>query len=128
MANGSALVPQPLFDGTRYFIPREMPFFTPDKNRAAGETGSYEYPVEVSNKQMIESRLISFEETSRLLGGLSPNTVRQRKGGTQELTHVAGFGRRVMLIREEVEDLIELRIAQARGAERNRRNVLRVVS
>jgi hypothetical protein len=93
------------------------------------KSGSYEFPREAADdKQMMESRLISFEEAGLLLGGLSPSTVRHRKGGTQELTHVTGFGRRVMLIREEVEDLIDLRIVQARAAERNSRNVLRVVS
>src|SRR6266542_6897137 len=46
------------------------------------------------DKQMNESLLISFEEAGRLLGGLHPNTLRQRKAGTENLTHVTGFGRR----------------------------------
>jgi len=33
---------------------------------------------------MNESLLISFEEAARLLGGLHPNTLRQRKAGTGE--------------------------------------------
>ena len=74
-----------------------------------------------------ESRLISFEEAGRLLGGLHSNTLRQRKGGTETLTHVTGFGRRVMLIREEVEALINSRISQAQAAERDRRKMLRLV-
>ena len=61
---------------------------------------------------MNESRLISFENASRLLGGLHSNTLRQRKGGTENLTRVYGFGRRVMLIREEVEALVDYQIAQ----------------
>lgn len=77
---------------------------------------------------MKESRLISFEEAGRLLGGLHPNTLRQRKGGTDTLTHVTGFGRRVMLIREEVEALINSKISQAQAAERDRRKMLRLVS
>ena len=79
------------------------------------------------SRSMSTPRLISFDEASRLLGGLHPNTLRQRKGGTDSLTHVSGFGRRVMLIREEVEQLIELKIAQAQAAERDRRKMLRLV-
>lgn len=45
--------------------------------------------------------------------GLNLNTVRRRKGGAEELTHVAGFGCRMMLIREEFEALVQLRIVQA---------------
>ena len=75
---------------------------------------------------MSDSRLLSFEEAGRLLGGLHPNTLRQRKAGTESLTHVTGFGRRVMLIREEVNSLIEWKLAQAQAAERDRRNVLRL--
>jgi len=77
---------------------------------------------------MNESRLMSFEEAGRILGGLHPNTLRERKGGTENLTHVRGFGRRVMLLREEVNALIELRIAQAHAAERDRRKMLRLAS
>jgi hypothetical protein len=76
---------------------------------------------------MSASRLISFEDAGKLLGGLHPNTLRQRKAGTEALTHVNGFGRRVMLIREEVEALIEFKIAQARAADRDRKKMLRLV-
>jgi hypothetical protein len=72
---------------------------------------------------MNQSRLISFQEASQLLGGLHTNTLRQRKGGSEKLTHVAGFGRRVMLIREEVESLVQLRIDQAQAAERDRQRI-----
>lgn len=77
---------------------------------------------------MSESRLISFDEAGRLLGGLHPNTLRERKAGTENLTHIRGFGRRVMLLREEVDALVELRIAQAQAAERDRRKMLRLAS
>jgi len=77
---------------------------------------------------MNESLLISFEEAGRLLGGLHPNTLRQRKAGTDNFTHVSGFGRRVMLLREEVNALVELKIAQAHAAERDRRKILRLAS
>jgi hypothetical protein len=75
-----------------------------------------------------KSRLISFDEAGEMLGGLHPNTLRQRKGGTETLTHVAGFGRRVMLLRDEVEALVELRIGQAHAKERDRRRMLRLAS
>jgi hypothetical protein len=77
---------------------------------------------------MNESLLMSFEEAGRLLGGLHPNTLRQRKAGTENLTHVTGFGRRIMLLREEVSALVVLKIAQAHAAERDRRKILRMVS
>ena len=76
---------------------------------------------------MSESPLISFEEAGKLMGGLHPNTLRQRKAGTTFLTHVP-MGRRVMLIRAEVEKLIEDRILQAQADERKRRKTLRLVS
>jgi hypothetical protein len=78
--------------------------------------------------EMNESLLMSFEEAARLLGGLHPNTLRQRKAGTENLTHVTGFGRRIMLLREEVNALIELKISQAHAGERDRRKILRMVS
>lgn len=80
------------------------------------------------DKQLTESLLISFEEAGRLLGGLHPNTLRQRKAGTENLTHVTGFGRRVMLLREEVNALVDLKIAQAHANERDRRKILRLAS
>jgi hypothetical protein len=86
------------------------------------------FKINDKGKQMNESLLIDFEEAGRLLGGLHPNTLRQRKGGTENLTHVSGFGRRVMLVREEVNALVESKIAQARAAERDRRKMLRRAS
>jgi hypothetical protein len=76
---------------------------------------------------MCESRLISFEQASQLLGGddgLHPNTIRQRKGGTENLTHVGGFGRRKFLIRAEVLELVEKKINEASKAEQQRREIL----
>jgi hypothetical protein len=69
---------------------------------------------------MSESLLISFEDAGQLLGGLHPKALRQRKAGTENLTQVSGFGRRVMLLREEINALVQLRIAQAQAAERDR--------
>lgn len=77
---------------------------------------------------MNESLLISFEEAGRLLGGLHPNTLRQRKAGTENLTHVIGFGRRIMLLREEVNALIDSKIAQAQAIERDRQKILHLAS
>lgn len=79
---------------------------------------------------MCESRLISFEEASQLLGGkdgLHPNTIRQRKGGTESLTHVTGFGRRKFLIRTEVLELVEQKIKEAVAAEGERREILNFI-
>jgi hypothetical protein len=75
-----------------------------------------------------DSRLISFEEAAELMGGLHPNTIRQRKGGTDSLTHVPGFGRRVFLIRSEVLELVDRKIAQAQADERARRKNIRLVT
>lgn len=75
----------------------------------------------------IDPRLISFEDASALLGGLHPNTIRQRKGGTEQLTHVPGFGRRVFLIRSQVLELVDRKIALAEAEDRKRRKSLRLV-
>jgi hypothetical protein len=80
------------------------------------------------DNEMSESLLISFEEAGRLLGGLHPNTLRQRKAGTENLTHVTGFGRRIMLLRDEVNALVESKIALAHANERDRRKMLRLAS
>lgn len=76
--------------------------------------------------EVSESPLISFEEAGGLFG-LHPNTIRQRKGGTETLTHVPGFGRRVFLVRSEVMGLLERKIQQAQANERKRREHLRLV-
>lgn len=73
------------------------------------------------------SRLISFKDAAALAGGLHPNTFRQRKAGTDHFTHVP-IGRRVMLIRSEVETWIEQKIAAAEANERRRqKNNLQLV-
>lgn len=69
-------------------------------------------------KLKTDSRLMSFEEAGQALGGMSASTIRQRKGGTESLTHVPGFGRRVFLIRAEVDALVRQRIDQAIAAHR----------
>lgn len=77
---------------------------------------------------MSESPLISFKDAADLLGGLNANTIRQRKGGTELLTHVPGFGRRVFLVRSEVMELVQRRVDQAKANERKRRKGLHLVS
>lgn len=76
---------------------------------------------------MSESRLISFKEASQLAGGLHPNTFRQRKAGTDKITHVP-IGRRVFMLRVEFDEWLEDRIIQAQAEERKRRKTLRLVS
>lgn len=73
-----------------------------------------------------ESPLISFEEAGQILGGLHPNTLRQRKAGTDKLTHVSGFGRRIFLLRSEVMELLRFKIEQAQADERQRRKNFRL--
>ena len=73
----------------------------------------------------LDSRLISFEEAAQLLGGISTSAIRQRKGGTESLTHVPGFGRRVFLIRTEVEELVTQRIEQAKATHRKNFRLLK---
>lgn len=68
----------------------------------------------------MSSKLISFEEAGEMFGGLHANTLRQRKAGTESLTHVP-VGRRLFLIRAEVEELIDLKIKQAQANERGRK-------
>lgn len=75
---------------------------------------------------MIESKWISMEDAGKLAGGLHPNTFRQRKAGTDHFTHVQ-VGRRVMLIRAELEEWIELKTVQAQANERKRRKHLQLV-
>lgn len=82
--------------------------------------------MSAESKDLI-SKLISFEDAGILCGGLHPNTFRQRKAGTDMLTHVP-FGRRVMLIRAEVEKLVEDKIAAAQADERKRRQNFRLVT
>lgn len=76
---------------------------------------------------MSESRLISFEVGAEMLN-LHHTTVRQRKGGTEMLTHVSGFGRRRFLIRSEVEALVQNKINRAVEQDKERKTLLRMAS
>lgn len=76
---------------------------------------------------MGESRLISFEVGAEMLN-LHHTTVRQRKGGTEMLTHVSGFGRRRFLIRSEVEALVQNKINRAVEQDKERKTLLRMAS
>lgn len=71
-----------------------------------------------------KTRLISCEYAAEQCGGISAATFRQRKAGTENLTHVS-IGSRVMLIREEFEDWLEREIAKAKAD--HRKNGLRLV-
>lgn len=73
------------------------------------------------------SKLISFEEGAEMLC-LHHTTVRQRKGGTEMLTHVPGLGRRKMLIRAEVEALANSLIDRAVELDKERKSLLRLAS
>lgn len=59
---------------------------------------------------MSAPELITVAEASSMLR-LAPQTIRAGKGGTRDLTHVP-MGRRVLLVRSEVEQLIAARIAE----------------
>lgn len=76
---------------------------------------------------MSESPLISFEAAATLLG-LHHTTIRQRKAGTEMLTHVPGLGRRKFLIRSEVEGLAEKVVTQAIEQDKTRKTLLRLAS
>lgn len=71
-----------------------------------------------------KSPLISFEEASEILP-LHHTTFRQRKAGTEELTHVR-LGRRVFLVRTEVEALAQRLIKSAKSEQRE--TLLRLAS
>ena len=123
MPEGRATLPQPKSSAS------QVPGFS-NGQEEKGRLVKSEFRINQKDEdtQMNESLLMSFEEAARLLGGLHPNTLRQRKAGTENLTHVTGFGRRIMLLREEVNALIELKISQAHAGERDRRKILRMVS
>ena len=77
-----------------------------------------------TKKQKHDSRLISFNEASEILGGMTASAIRQRKAGTENLTHVPGLGRRIFLIRAEVEALVEQLIETAQAKERERQKTI----
>lgn len=74
-----------------------------------------------------ESKLVTFEEAAEMLK-LHHTTLRQRKGGTEMLTHVPGFGRRKFLIRSEVQALVDRKINDAIESDRQRKTLLRLAS
>lgn len=76
---------------------------------------------------MPQPQLVSFEEGAEMLQ-LHHTTVRQRKGGTEMLTHVSGFGRRKFLIRAEVEALIQAKLKDAVEQDKERKTLLRMAS
>jgi hypothetical protein len=75
----------------------------------------------------MNSRLVSFEEAAEMLQ-LHHTTIRQRKGGTEMLTHVAGLGRRKFLVRAEVEALVAKVIKQSEEQDGQRKGLLRLAS
>lgn len=74
----------------------------------------------------MESRFVSFQEGALMLN-LHHTTVRQRKAGTEMLTHVPQ-GRRKFLIRAEVEALIQNKINRAVEQDKERKTLLRLAS
>jgi predicted DNA-binding transcriptional regulator AlpA len=74
----------------------------------------------------VMSELISMMEAAKLAGGLHPNTFRQRKAGTEHFTHVE-IGRRVMLVRSEVEEWLAKKIAQGKANQRQQTKTLQLV-
>ncbi len=73
----------------------------------------------------MNSRLVSFEEGAKMLG-LHHTTIRQRKGGTEMLTHVSGLGRRRFLVRSEVEALVARVIKHSEEQDGRRKGLLRL--
>lgn len=69
---------------------------------------------------------MSFEEAALMLN-LHHTTIRQRKAGTEMLTHVPQ-GRRRFLLRTEVEALQQQTIKQAQEADQERKSLLRLAS
>lgn len=72
-------------------------------------------------------KLISFERAAEILN-LHHTTIRQRKAGTGELTHVRGLGRRVSLIESEVLALAQKTIEESKNSEQERKSLLRLAS
>lgn len=70
------------------------------------------------------SPLVSFEEAGLFLR-LHHTTLRQRKAGTDQLTHVRQ-GRRVFLVRTEVEALARQVIKSAQSENEHRKTLLRL--
>lgn len=75
----------------------------------------------------LEETLITFERGGELLS-LHHTTIRQRKGGTAELTHVRGFGRAVKLIESEVLALRRRKIEESREHQQEMKSLIRLAS
>jgi hypothetical protein len=75
---------------------------------------------------MTKSLYLSFEEAALMLK-LHHTTIRQRKAGTEMLTHVPQ-GRRRFLLRIEVEALQQTAIKLAKEQDQERKTLLRLAS
>jgi hypothetical protein len=75
---------------------------------------------------MTKSLYLSFEEAALMLK-LHHTTIRQRKAGTEMLTHVPQ-GRRRFLLKNEVEALQQRTIKQAKEQDQERKTLLRLAS
>lgn len=76
---------------------------------------------------VMSDKLISFEEGGKILN-LHHTTIRQRKAGTEGLTHVRGFGRLVKLIEAEVLALRQQKIAESVKQHDERKSLLKLAS
>jgi hypothetical protein len=75
---------------------------------------------------MTKSLYLTFEEAALMLK-LHHTTIRQRKAGTEMLTHVPQ-GRRRFLLRSEVEALQQRAIKHAKEVDQERKSLLRLAS
>ena len=71
-----------------------------------------------------KDRLITFEQAGEIIA-LHHTTFRQRKAGTESLTHVR-MGRRVLLVKSEVEALAQRLINEQRQEDTKRKTLLHV--
>lgn len=76
-----------------------------------------------SKNRLTEPRLISFSEAAEILK-LHPSSIRQRKAGTEGLTHVRGLGRRVHLIESEVLALRQRVVDESLARDRRLKSLL----
>lgn len=74
-----------------------------------------------------EPKLISFFQGAELLS-CHHTTIRQRKGGTEELTHVRGLGRSVKLIEGEVLALRRRLVERSMEYTQERKSLIRLAS
>ena len=74
----------------------------------------------------MSAELITFQEAAMVLR-LHHTTIRQRKAGTEMLTHVPQ-GRRRFLLRSEVDALYQRTVRQAKEQDQERKTLLRMAS